>query len=373
MNPFAGKTPSERNKIIAAAVLGVLALSALFMAFGPSVFSRKVTVTTPTTAAKPSPSPGSTAADFDVPSQEEVNFQYETTPIAYNGGDAYAPEAGRNIFAFYEPPPPCLTCTPTPKPTVIPTPVPQPTPHMLLAMVSPQNVYAGAGNFRLEIGGDKFDPASRVYFNQSEVRTTFVSPQQLVAEIPSGLISQEGEKQIIVQTPDGKTHSNQMMLTVQAPPKPQFQYIGMIARAKYNNDTAYFIEPGKQVPFGARLNDVVAGRFRVTSISSDEVVLQDTQLGFNKARLPLYRPSPGAVSGAGPAQGPPNRRNRSREDFPTDGGYIPYTPPAANGVPQNIPGIPNNIPRYVPPRPPQQIPQPQEKKDVDDNDEDGDN
>jgi hypothetical protein len=160
-------------------------------------------------------------------------------------------------------------------------------------------------------------------------------------------------------------YSNQVMLNVQAPPKPQFQYIGMIARARYNNDTAYFLEPGKQVPIGARLNDVVAGRYRVTNISSAETVLEDVQLGF-KHRIPLQKAATGTASSA-----PSNDRGRRRGgDFPTDGGYIPYTPPNST---QNIPGIPNNIPRYVPPRPPQQIPTP-ENKDVDDeDDEDGDN
>ena len=38
-----------------------------------------------------------------------------------------------------------------------------------------------------------------------------------------------------------------------APAKAGFQYIGMIARKRSNNDTAYFLEPGKQKPTSAAL------------------------------------------------------------------------------------------------------------------------
>ena len=45
MNLFEGKSPAERNKIIAASVLGVMALLALTYTFGGSLFGgRKVSV-----------------------------------------------------------------------------------------------------------------------------------------------------------------------------------------------------------------------------------------------------------------------------------------------------------------------------------------
>ena len=72
--------------------------------------------------------------------------------------------------------------------------------------------------------------------------------------------------------------------------KPQFQYIGMIARKRYNNDTAYFLEQGKQTPMAARLNDVVGGRFRLVSVAADETILEDVNLGF-RHKLQLYRPA----------------------------------------------------------------------------------
>lgn len=371
--------------MIAATVLGVMALFALYMAFGPSLTSSKTTVAV---TASPTPRPAAPANTnpdrFVMPSDEQQLFGYETTPIAYDRHSANAPDPGRNIFAFYEPPPPCTTCpTPTPPPVVIPTPTPTPTPPMLVNFVSPQSVYAGSKSFRLEVNGEKFSPEARIYFGQSEVPTRFVSEQRLVADIPESMIGSEGQRTIMVQTPDGKLYSNQGMLNVQPQPKPDFLYVGMIARKRHNNDTAYFLEQGKQAPITARLSDVVGGRFRLMSISAEETVFEDVSLGF-KHRLPLHRPDPTTSSSS---SAPPARRG-----FPREGTYVPYNPNVPNYNPQapqqvpqqvpqpqvqtqDIPGIPNNIPRYVPPgtnqQQPQQPPRPNEQQK--DEDGDGDN
>ena len=86
MNPFAGKSPNERNKIIAAIVLGVLALGALGFAFGPSIFSSssKVTVSVSPTP-KPSASVPLNPSDLQMPSKAEQDFGYSTTPVVFNG------------------------------------------------------------------------------------------------------------------------------------------------------------------------------------------------------------------------------------------------------------------------------------------------
>jgi hypothetical protein len=350
---FAGKSPAERNKIIAAAVLGVLALFALYMAFGPSIRGKASPVVSPS----PSPSIAANQAartgndKFTMPTQGQVDFGYTTTPVVYNGPIASTTDVGRNIFAFFEPPPP-TPWQPTPLPTVKP-PSPTPTPPVQLAYVMPQTVFAGTGSFRLEVNGDKFTSDMRIYFNQSQVPTSFVTAQRMAAEIPAALIANEGPKTVIVQSLDGKLYSTQIILNVQAPPKPQFQYIGMIGRKRYNNDTAYFQENGKTVPMAARLNDIVGGRFRLMSISSAEAILEDVNLGF-RYKLPLAQAPVGGSSGS----------PGGRPDFP-DNVYQQYNQ-------QGIPGIPNNIPRYVPP---QQIPRqrpekPQpDKKDVNDNDD----
>lgn len=356
MNPFAGKTPTERNKMIAAIVLGAVSLFSLYLAFGGSLSSRK-----PSVKASPSPTPARANGNetAEAPSQEEIFLEWTTTPVAYEPGNFYAPDAGRNIFAFYEPPPPTPYVPPVPvvqpeRPIEIKTPTPPPPPPLFVSFVTPQSVYAGSKTFRLEVSGDKFTPESKIFFNGSQLPTTYISPQQLVAEVPANLILGEGPRQITVATPDGSLFSNPMMLNVQAPPRPQFQYIGMIARKRFNNDTAYFLEQGKKTPLGARLNDVVAGRFRLVSISANETVFEDVSLGF-RHKVALYRPAPG--QGA----------TSSSSGYPNPNSYTPYTPPQQNyEQPQEIPGIPNDIPRYNPPPVQPQNPNEDRKDDVDD-------
>jgi hypothetical protein len=353
-----GKTEEEKRKIIIAAVLGVLALLSLYIAFGGSFFGGG-TRTTVTDTASPTPTPGSARRDQPVtmPSGSEQNFLWTTTPVDYRPGSYGAPDPGRNIFAFYEPPPP-TPWTPTPTPIIIRTPIPTPTPPLTLAFITPQMVFAGSRTFRIEAAGDKFTPDARIYFNQIPLQTTFISPQRLAAEVPANLIATQGPKQIIIQTPDGRFYSNQIMLNVQAPPTPQFQYVGMIARRLANNDTAVFREQGRPTEFAARLNDVVGGRFRVMSISSEEVILEDTNLGF-RHKLELFRPPPGTLQSTLPPPGrlPPGARPPGFEQgFP------------ANVVPGTIPGIPQN-PRI--PNTNQAQPQQNEKKDEDGEDTDG--
>ena len=322
-----GKSPSERNKIIAAALLGVLALGALWFAFGPSFTSgsTKVVVSVSPTPRSGS-SPGRELGEVKMPSKEDQYLGY-MIPVVYHPGIFDAPNPGRNIFAFYEPARPCPECLPLPTPYVTPpTPTPTPTPPYTLVSVSPQSVYAGSKNFRLEFNGDKFTPDARIYFNGNELPTTFVSPQRLAANVPANFISGAGQLQVIARSPDGSKYSLPGFVMVQAPPTPTFQYIGMIGRTRFNNDTAYFLEQGKQTPIAARLNDVVAGRFRVTSIDADKVLFEDTSLGF-RHRVDLYRPAAG-TSTTNPL-GPGGR------PFPQPGGFSPYNP----GGTQIAPGI----------------------------------
>ena len=358
MNPFEGKTPTERNKMIAAIVLGVLSLGSLLFAFGPGFFpgGTKITVTASPTP-KPSASVPLTPVDSRMPSAADQTLYNSTTPVVYNGVPA-GPEPGRNIFAFYEPPKPCTPNVDCPPPTPPPsTPMPTPTPPDIeIAMMNPQSVYAGSRGFRLEINGLRMQPDARVYLSQTELRTTFVNDTKMVAEVPANLIASEGPRQVLIQTIDGKKHSNQVMLTVQAPPKPGFQYIGMIARKRSNNDTAYFMESGRQTPISARLNDIVGGRFRLMSISAEETLFEDVNLGF-KHKVALHRPAPGTTSST--VGRPPVTSGTET--------YVPFNPNTNYQVPpgQSIPGIPDNIPRYVPPN--ANRPQPQQKQE----DEDG--
>lgn len=342
---FQGKSPAERNKIIAAIVLGVLAVGALFFAFGPNLFSRG---TSASTQATPTPkvvdSANKNPDQFRMPTDAERDLGY-MIPVVYNPFANPAADPGRNIFAFYEPPPP-TPWVPTPLPPTPPPPTPKP-PDILIGFIQPQSVYAGSRGFRLEVNGDRFTPDARIYFSQAAMPTTFVSPQRLTTDIPANMISGEGPRQVIIQTPDGKLYSNQVMLMVQAPPKPQVQYVGMIARKHGNNDTAYFIEQNRVnlpgvVPSGARLNDVISGRFRLVSIASAEVIVEDVNLGF-RHKLPLFRPPPGTTS-AGGGSGFPSSGTGFSPSFPSNSSFpsagfpvVPRPPRPASNANSNRP------------------------------------
>ncbi len=107
MNLFEGKSPTERNKLIAAIVLGVLAVFALgYTLIGNPFSGKKKTVVSASPAPTPKSSPGATSETVALPSEDAMNSVYATTPVEYDRRQFYAPDAGRNIFAFYEPPPP---------------------------------------------------------------------------------------------------------------------------------------------------------------------------------------------------------------------------------------------------------------------------
>jgi hypothetical protein len=206
--------------------------------------------------------------------------------------------------------------------------------------------------------GDRFTPDARIYFNQAELPTTYVSPQELYATIPESMVAQEGQKQVNVQTPDGTRYAVAVAFTAMPSPKPaSLQYIGMIGRKRYNNDTAYFTQTGNPTPFGARLNDVVGGRFRIVDISAASVTVEDTSLGF-RHKIAMM-PATGASGGAAPP----------------GGGFVPYNP---GGNPSMMQPVSPNTPRMAPgqgqPQPGRldqrrPTPPPNAKDDVDDNDD----
>jgi hypothetical protein len=178
--------------------------------------------------------------------------------------------------------------------------------------------------------------------------TTFVNDKKLVTEIPSNMVANPGMAQVIVQNQDGKLYSNMVTFTVQTAPTPQVTYIGMISRARHNNDTAYLTQQGQaDKPFGVRLSDIVQGRFRVIDISAAEIVFQDTELGF-KHRVQLSRN--GASGSSGPSNFPGNQPNGTFQQF------VPgVSGPCVPGIPCNPQPRPNGTPDPT-------------KKDVDDDD-----
>jgi hypothetical protein len=205
-----------------------------------------------------------------------------------------APEAGRNIFAFYVKP---VIAVVTPS---TPTPTPTPTPPVLLASLSPATVYARTGDFTLEISGDKITSQLRVVIDNNELPTRYIGPQQLSATVTAALIANPGTRQVMLRSADGKIYSNASTLSVNEAPKPNYSYIGIIGTPRYI-DTAILQDKSNKETLNVQRGDLIGGRFRVTSISEKEVVVVDNNLKIKHSLAmttqgdrgnPLQRPTP---------------------------------------------------------------------------------
>jgi hypothetical protein len=290
------KNPGERNKLILAGGLGIVALVFLwwtFFGFGSS--SSKVS---PRPADQPTPSVTSRGTTAKLAPQTVVEFKGteldELRPINASYPPVSAPEPKRNIFVYYEPPP---------KPVVVPsvpTPTPTPVPPVLLASLSPANVYARTGDFTLEVSGDKFTPQMRVVIDNNELSTRYINPQQLSTTVPAMLIANPGVRQVKVQSADARLYSNTQTISVTAPPIPNYSYIGILGTQKYI-DTAILQDKSSKETLNVQRGDLLGGRFRVTSISEKEIVVVDNNLKIKHTLAmtsqgdkgnPLQRPTP---------------------------------------------------------------------------------
>ncbi len=287
--------PKERKKVIGAAALFVVAVILLwwtFVGFGPSSTS------SPRAGATPSPvrqiRTSNNRSQTEVPAETRADLLDQLRPVNVNFSTPAVPDARRNIFAFYEPPPP------TAKPSIIPTPTPTPIPPVLLANLSPAMVFARTGDFTLEISGDKFTPQMRVVVDGNEMPTRFVSPQQVVANVPATMIANPGARQVMLRSTDGTLYSNSATLNIGAPPTPNYNYVGIIGTPRYI-DTAILQDKSSKELLNIQRGDLLGGRFRVTSISEKELVLVDNNLKIKHTLAfssqgergnPLQRPTP---------------------------------------------------------------------------------
>lgn len=287
------RNPNERNKLILAAGLGIVALIFLwwtFFGFGSSNQTSR-----PAVQATPAPN---RAGVVKTAPQTVVEFKGsdldQLRPINASNPPVSAPEPKRNIFVYYEPPPPVV------KPSIIPTPTPTPVPPVLLASLSPSTVYARTGDFTLEVSGDKFTPQLRVVIENNELSTRYINPQQLAATVPAALIANPGGRQVMLRSSDGKLYSNTSGISVAAPPTPNYSYIGIIGTHRYV-DTAILQDKGNKETLNVQRGDLLANRFRVTSISEKEVVVIDNNLKVKHTLTmtatgdkgnPMQRPTP---------------------------------------------------------------------------------
>jgi hypothetical protein len=265
MQLFDPNNPNEKKKMIVAAVLGIAAIIVLgYIFLGGS--SKKPPTNRVTVSPTPSPTRNTNAPlTNQIITDDVATFQ----PIVYNNTVPAASEADRNIFSYYVPPPPPIKQLPTPTPT--------PPPPLTLSSLSPQNVYARTGEFSLQAVGDKFTPAVRIIVDGRPLPTRFINPQQIATTVTADLIAAPGSRQIVVKNADGTLYSNTMSLNVTPPPLPNYNYVGLIGKPRFN-DTAVLQDKSSKDFLNVQRGDLVGGRFRVTSISDKEVVLVDTNL-----------------------------------------------------------------------------------------------
>jgi hypothetical protein len=283
--------PGEKKKLIWAGALGLVAIVFLWWVL---IGFDSGTKTAVRPASTPAPRPQTPTAPAG-PESAEVQNAKAFTEVNYEPPSYNPPEARRNIFAFYVPPKPVEKAPSTP------TPTPEPPPPVLLASLSPSNVYARTADFKLEVAGDKFTPEMRIFIDGRELPTAYKSPQQLSSTIPASFIAQPGARQIVVRTPDNRFFSNPVQINVAAPPIPNYSYIGIIGRSNRVDDIALVQDKNNKNVINAYRGDVLSGRFRVTSISEKELVLVDTNLKIkhtiamsegDKGGGPLSRPTP---------------------------------------------------------------------------------
>ena len=300
--------PGEQKKLIGAGILGFAAIIVLWwvlFGFGSGGSSRN---TNGNARAAVSPTAARTQAGPQHPNQDvspDVAELASYTPIDYQPTSYSAPEARRNIFAYYVPP-----SSPTPAIKEA-APSPTPPPPILLASVSPANVYARSTDFKLEIAGDKFTPATKIYFDGRELATTYTGPQQLSANVSAAMIAAPGSRSVIVRTADNSLYSNPATVNVAAPPTPNFTYIGIISTRTRVEDTAIVQDRGNKQVLNVHRGDPLGGRFRVTSISDKELVLMDTSLKI-KHTLPMTE----ADKNSGNPLTRPTPRVESEDDEP---------------------------------------------------------
>jgi hypothetical protein len=292
MATVAAKESNDQRKVIIAIGLGVLAIIALwwtFFGFGSTSKTQPKSSKGPLAFASPAPVKVS-----DQPQVQDPGALADLTEISLPPAPPLVAEARRNIFAFYEPtPPPVLPSITVPSPT--------PTPPLLLAAVSPANVYARTDDFTLEVTGDKFTPAVRIVFDNRELPTRYVSAQQLSATVPAAMIANAGQRTVTLRSNDG-LFSKQASVNVTAPPTPNYNYVGIIGKPRHIGDTALLQDKSNKEILSVQRGDILGGRFRVTSISDRELIVVDTNLKIKhlltltndaeRASFPQGRPTP---------------------------------------------------------------------------------
>jgi hypothetical protein len=275
------KNPAERKKLILLSALLLVCLFVVVKTFsGSSEKDKKKTTNTKSAATT------KTAANAS--SEEEVVDESFIKQVIFvkNSQDVKAPE--RNIFSYYVPPP-------TPPPTPEPPPQPTAPPPLIVSSASPPSVYAQTGDFQLQVSGDKFVSGVNVKFNGNPLPTRFINAQQLSASVPGHLISSEGSYSITVEGGNGKLYSNAITVSVMAPPKPPYSFVGLIGDPRYNDIAILKKQDGSLV--SVKRGETI-GEWKVTNITDRAIELTNVNLRV-KQSIPYTAPGPSGGGGDG--------------------------------------------------------------------------
>jgi hypothetical protein len=314
---FEGKTPAERNKMIAAIALPLIAfIFVVRMLFfggpeGPRSASTNTNSKRPSQRNAQPTNSNARGANATANGTNPEDNTASITPIDCCAPPSGGSDVGRNIFAFYEKP----VTTKGPVEVVVPPATPTPTPPILLASLAPQSVFAKTGNFTLQVSGDKFGPADRVYIEGQEVPTQYRSMQQLTATVSSSLIAGPGTRNVVVRTPDGKLYSNPQTLNVMQPPAPTYTYVGFLKRPRINTAV---LKDSRGELYSVREGDIVEGRFRVTEISERGVDVVDKDLNIKHTMSYIASGNSNPLQGRAPGsiQPPPPPSDEGGDDEP---------------------------------------------------------
>ncbi len=294
---ISSQNAADQKKLILLGVLGLVAVVLLwwtFIGFGssskPPAARATAQPTPPTAVSRANPNPATPRSVEEFKGTDLAQL----VPVHIGFSAVLAPPAKRNIFVYYEPPV---------KPVVVPsvpTPTPTPTPPVLLANISPANVFARTADFTLELSGDKFTSQLRVVIDNTELPARYISPQQLSTTVPAAVIANPGSRQVMLRSVDGKLYSNSTTISIAAPPTPNYSYIGILGGPRFI-DIAIVQDKANKETLSVQRGDLLGGRFRVTSISEKELVVVDNNLNV-KHKLaitnqgdkgnPLQRPTP---------------------------------------------------------------------------------
>ncbi len=200
------------------------------------------------------------------------------------------PETLRNIFEYPPPPPP----KPVPSP---------PPPPIMLHGVSPQRVFARSTlNYEVLVQGQPLPDGAQVLLDGQPLPSERTGDGQLRIRLTPDLTAQArtATVRVVVAGQESKWYSNDLSLLIEAPPNPndQYRYIGLVTDAGGQNPRAVL---ATDVEYQTVRPTETIGRFRLKSVTREEIVVEDTQLPGVSHTLHLSSGPPPAGGASPPA------------------------------------------------------------------------